>query len=67
MTAVMAASGSGGPIGRLVIGPVYRLGGNAAVWTEIAGGMTLGALLFVLAVVRSGESGAPAQASAMSA
>ena len=50
-----------------MIGPVYRFGGNAAVWTEIAGGMTLGALLFVAAVLRSGESGAPAQASAMSA
>jgi MFS family permease len=67
MTAVMAASGSGGPAGRLVVGPLYRWGGNAGVWTEIAGGMTLGALLFIVAVVRSGESGAPAQVPAMSA
>ena len=53
MTAVMAASGSGGPLGRLIIGPLYRVGGNAAVWTEIAGGMSLGALLFIGAVWRA--------------
>ena len=44
MTAVLAASGSGGPLGRLLIGPLYRYGGNAAVWTEIAGGMSVGAV-----------------------
>jgi MFS family permease len=53
MTAVMAASGSGGPLGRLIIGPLYRWHGNAAVWTEIAGGMTLGGLLFVAAALRA--------------
>ena len=53
MTAVMAASGLGGPAGRLVIGPLYRLGGNAAVWIEIAGGMSVGALLFIAAVLRA--------------
>jgi len=53
MTAVMAASGTGGPVGRLVIGPLYRLDGNAAVWIEIAGGMSLGALLFLAAVARA--------------
>jgi MFS family permease len=53
MTAVMAASGSGGPLGRLIVGPLYRWGGNAAVWTEIAGGMSLGALLFIGAVWRA--------------
>ena len=57
MTAVMAASGAGGPLGRLVIGPVYRWAGNAGVWTEIAGGMTLGALLFVAAVIRASSAG----------
>jgi MFS family permease len=67
MTAVMAASGSGGPVGRLVIGPLFRWGGNAAVWIEIAGGMSLGALLFLAAVARSGERDAPAQAPAISA
>jgi hypothetical protein len=53
MTAVMAASGSCGPIGRLVIGPLYRYHGNAAVWTEIAGGMTVGAIAFVLVAWRA--------------
>jgi MFS family permease len=53
MTAVMAASGVGAPFGRLVVGPLYGAGGNAAVWVEIAGGMTLGALLFVAAVARA--------------
>jgi MFS family permease len=55
MTAVMAASGSGGPLGRLVIGPLYRWGGNSAVWTEIAGGMSVGAVLFIGAVLRGGR------------
>ncbi|HEU5363474.1 MAG TPA: MFS transporter [Gaiellaceae bacterium] len=59
MTAVMAASGSGGPMGRLVVGPVYRVGGNAAVWTEIAGGMTLGALLFIAAAARGRRETVP--------
>ena len=53
MTAVLAASGSGGPLGRLLIGPLYRYGGNAAVWTEIAGGMTVGAVLFVIVAARA--------------
>jgi MFS family permease len=55
MTAVMAASGSGGPLGRLVIGPLYRWGGNSAVWIEIAGGMSVGAVLFIGAVLRGGR------------
>jgi MFS family permease len=67
LTAVMAASATGGPVGRLVIGPIYRFAGNPGVWTEIAGGMTLGAVLFTAAVVRSGEAAAPAQATATSA
>ncbi|MGZ4333671.1 MAG: MFS transporter [Gaiellaceae bacterium] len=53
MTAVMAASGAGAPVGRLIIGPIYRWGGNAGVWIEIAGGMTIGALLFIAAVLRA--------------
>jgi predicted MFS family arabinose efflux permease len=52
MTAVMTASGLGSPIGRLVVGPIYRGAGNTGVWIEIAGGMTLGALLFIGAVLR---------------
>ncbi|HEY0417195.1 MAG TPA: MFS transporter [Gaiellaceae bacterium] len=53
MTAVLAASGSGGPLGRLVVGPLYRWHGNPAVWVEIAGGMTAGALLFSAAALRA--------------
>jgi MFS family permease len=59
MTAVMAASGAGGPLGRLIIGPMYRLGGNPAVWTEIAGGMTLGAVLFIAATAGVSARDAP--------
>jgi MFS family permease len=53
MTAVMAASGLGGPLGRLIIGPLYRWHGNGAVWVEIAGGMSAGALLFIVAALRA--------------
>ena len=60
MTAVMAASGLGGPVGRLVIGPLFRFGGNSAVWIEIAGGMSIGAALFIAAVVRAGAAEAAA-------
>jgi MFS family permease len=66
MTAVLAASGSGGPLGRLIIGPLYRYHGNAAVWTEIAGGMTVGAVLFVIVVARA-PADAAVQATPMSA
>jgi MFS family permease len=67
LTAVMAASASGGPAGRLVIGPLYRVGGNPGVWIEIAGGMTVGALLFIAAVLRFGAGSVPAEAPALSA
>jgi MFS family permease len=68
MTAVMAASGAGGPLGRLVIGPLYRFHGNAAVWIEIAGGMTLGGVLFIVAALRApAEVDAAVQATPMSA
>ena len=65
MTAVMAASGLGGPVGRLVIGPLYRVGGNSAVWFEIAGGMSLGALLFLAAVFHRGSEAKPDGVSAL--
>jgi MFS family permease len=68
MTAVLAASGSGGPLGRLIIGPLYRYGGNAAVWTEIAGGMTVGAALFVIVAARvPAKVDVPVEAEALSA
>jgi MFS family permease len=57
MTAVMTASGLGSPGGRLLVGPVYRAAGNWAVWALIAGGMSIGAALFVAAVARSGSAG----------
>ena len=58
MTAVLTASGLGGPIGRLLVGPVYRVDGNGAVWVMIAGGVSLGAALFVLAAWRGSASDA---------
>lgn len=59
LTAVMTASGLGSPFGRLLVGPVYRWHGNGAVWVAIAGGITLGALLFVAAAARGSASDAP--------
>jgi MFS family permease len=58
MTAVMTASGLGAPGGRLLVGPVYRAWGNAGVWTLLAGGVSVGALLFVAAVAWSSRGGA---------
>ncbi|MGH3003606.1 MAG: MFS transporter [Gaiellaceae bacterium] len=55
LTAVLTASGLGGPLGRLLIGPLYKWQGNGGVWVAIAGGLTLGGLLFVAAVARSAE------------
>jgi predicted MFS family arabinose efflux permease len=52
MTAVLTASGLGGPGMRLLVGPVFRWHGNAGVWILLAGGMSLGALLFAFAAVR---------------
>jgi MFS family permease len=64
MTAVMTASGLGSPGGRLLVGPVYRLGGNGAVWLMIAGGISVGALLFLLAAWR-GSAGDAARLAAV--
>jgi MFS family permease len=59
MTAVLTASGLGSPGGRLLVGPVYKLGGNGAVWIMIAGGISLGALLFLAAVAYASRGEAP--------
>src|SRR4051812_2860900 len=67
MTAVLTASGLGGPLGRLLVGPVYNVSGNAAVWVLIAGGITLGALLFALAARRGSREPVPDYATAISA
>jgi len=59
MTAVMTASGLGAPVGRLAAGPVFTRWGNAGVWILIAGGLTVGSLLFMAVTVgawRSKES-----------
>ena len=53
MTAVLTASGIGAPIGRVLVGPVYHAYGNAGVWIGIAGGMTVGAALFIGVAARS--------------
>jgi MFS family permease len=69
MTAVLTASGIGAPLGRLVTGPVYARSGNAGVWIFIAGGLTLGSVLFGAVTVAawrskaSGSSSPAAQAS----
>jgi hypothetical protein len=56
LTTVMAASGLGGPLGRLAVGPVFRVWGNEGVWIMIAGGLSIGTVLFVFAAVRGSSS-----------
>jgi hypothetical protein len=60
MTAMLTASGLGGPAARLLVGPVYNWLGNAGVWVLLAGGVSLGAVLFVTAAaLRGGELDLP--------
>jgi len=59
LTAVMTASALGVPLGRVLIGPIYNAGGNEAVWLSIAAGMSVGAVLFIAAVLRGSASDAP--------
>ena len=59
MTAVLTASGLGSPLGRLAVGPVYGFAGNAGVWVLIAGGLSVGSVLFIAAAIRGSASGAP--------
>jgi predicted MFS family arabinose efflux permease len=59
MTAVMTATGLGSPVGRVAAGPIYTRFGNAGVWVLIAGGLTVGSLLFIAAALRP-EAGAAA-------
>ncbi len=58
LTAVMTASGVGSPFGRLAVGPVYDAWSNAGVWIMIAGGLSVGAVLFSAAAIR-GSRGEP--------
>jgi len=53
MTAVMTASALGGPAGRLVVGPLFEGWGIAAAYATIAGALSLGAVLFLLATQRA--------------
>jgi predicted MFS family arabinose efflux permease len=53
MTAVMTASALGGPAGRLVIGPMFASWGINTAYAVLAGAISLGALLFVLATLRA--------------
>lgn len=52
MTAVLTASGLGSPVGRLVVGPVFRSAGNEGVWLAISGGLSVGAVLWIVAAAR---------------
>jgi MFS family permease len=51
LAVVLTAAGIGQPLGLLRVGPVYRAFGNAGVWITIAGGMTIGALLLIAAIL----------------
>jgi predicted MFS family arabinose efflux permease len=59
MAAVLTASGLGAPLGRLAIGPVFQRYGNSGTWVALAGGLSLGALLFVAAALRGAGGAAP--------
>jgi MFS family permease len=59
MTAVMTASGLGGPVGRLAVGPVYHAFGNAGVWIMVAGGLSVGAVLWIAAALRRQTADVP--------
>jgi predicted MFS family arabinose efflux permease len=50
LTAVLTAGGLGSPLGRLAVGPVYRTSGNGGVWIFIAGGLSIGSVLFIAAL-----------------
>jgi predicted MFS family arabinose efflux permease len=61
MTAVMTSSALGGPAGRLVVGPMFAHWGISATYAALAGAISLGALLFVVAVLRADDD-APSSA-----
>jgi len=44
------------PFGRVVVGPIFSRWGNAGVWVEIAGGLTVGSLLFIAVTVAAWRS-----------
>jgi MFS family permease len=59
MTAVLTVSGLGSPLGRLAVGPVYHAAGNGGVWVLIAGGLSVGSVLFIAAAIRGSAGDAP--------
>ena len=61
MTAVMTASALGGPVGRVVVGPLLEGWGIAPTYAAIAGTMTLGAGLFA-AIALAADVRGPRQA-----
>lgn len=62
MTAIITASGLAGPGDRLLIGPIYNAWGNTGVWILLAGGVSLGAVLFSAAALRGARLDAQALA-----
>jgi hypothetical protein len=52
MTAVVTATALGGPVGRLVVGPMFQNWGITASYAVIAASITLAALLFLAAALR---------------
>jgi predicted MFS family arabinose efflux permease len=60
MTTVLTISGLGSPLGRLAVGPVYHAAGNAGVWVLIAGGLSIGSVLFIAAAIRGSAGDAVA-------
>ncbi len=58
LTAVLTVSGLGSPLGRLAVGPVYRFAGNGGVWVLIAGGLSVGSVLFIAAAIRGSTGSA---------
>jgi MFS family permease len=52
LTTVLTASGLGSPLGRTAVGPIYRAAGNGGVWMLIAGGLSIGSVLFIAAAIR---------------
>jgi hypothetical protein len=67
LAVVLTAHGLGEPLGLLAVGPVFRHYGNRGVWIMIAGGMAIGAALFIGAVTRAGRGTGLAQATATTA
>jgi hypothetical protein len=64
-----ALHGDQSPFGRVAVGPVFTRWGNAGVWVEIAGGLTVGSLLFIAVTVaawRSKASGSSSPAAQVS-